>query len=130
MKCFWVSRNSPCATDQAEAIYLPTLPESNDRYVDGRVQIFLGLLASGSTTGVLYALDILSRLLGLAKRQLLLAALGILAAEQSDDGCVKLVSSVQELELHQEEVADDVTTNLLDEVSTSDCRATYECVSL
>lgn len=81
----------------------------------------LGLLAGGSTSGVLYALDILGRLLGLSKRHLLLAALGILAAEQGNDRGVELVSAVQELELHEEEVAHDFTTDLLDEVSTSNC---------
>jgi hypothetical protein len=86
--------------------------------------------AGGSTTGVLHALDILGRLLGLSKRHILLAALGVLAAEQSNDRGIELVSSVQELELHEEEVAHDLTTNLLDEVSTCNCGATCECVSL
>jgi hypothetical protein len=80
--------------------------------------------AGGSTTGVLYALDIFSRLLGLSKRHLLLAALGVLAAEQSNDRGIELISSVQELELHEEEVAHDLATDLLDEVSTSNCGAT------
>lgn len=86
--------------------------------------------AGGSATGVLYALDILGRLLGLSKGHLLLAALSVLAAEQGNDRGVELVSSVQELELHEEEVAHDFTTDLLDEVSTSNCGATCECVSL
>ena len=84
----------------------------------------LGLLAGSSTTGVLYALDILGRLLGLSKGHLLLAALGVLTAEQSNDRGIELVSSVQELELHKEQVAHDLTTDLLNKVSTSDSGAT------
>jgi hypothetical protein len=80
--------------------------------------------AGGSTAGFLHALDILGRLLGLSKRHLLLAALGVLAAEQGNDRGVELVSSVQELELHEEEVSHNVTTDLLDEVSSSHCGAT------
>jgi hypothetical protein len=94
------------------------------------LSLSLWLLAGGSTTGVLYALDIVGRLLGLSQRHLLLAALGVLTAEQSNDRGIELVSSVQELELHEEEVAHDLTTNLLDEVSTCNCGATCECVSL
>jgi len=84
----------------------------------------LWALAGGSTTGVLYALDILGRLLGLSERHLLLAALGVLTTEQGNDRSVELVSSVQELEFHEEEVSHNVTTNLLDEVSSSHCGAT------
>jgi hypothetical protein len=84
----------------------------------------LWALAGGSTTGVLHALDLVSRLLGLSKGHLLLAALSVLATEQGNDRSVELVSSVQELEFHEEKVSHDVTTNLLDEVSSSHCGAT------
>jgi hypothetical protein len=94
------------------------------------LSLALWALAGGSTTGVLHALDIVGRLLGLSKRHFLLAALGVLATEQSNDRGIELVSSVQELELHEEEVSHDVTTNLLDKVSSSHCGATCDCVSL
>ena len=106
------------------ALYLPEKMEKKYERLFCDSLFLLRLLAGGSTAGVLYALDILGRLLGLSERHFLLAALGVLAAEQSNDRCVELVSSVQELELHEEEVAHDLTTNLLDKVSTSNCGAT------
>ena len=72
----------------------------------------------------MHRFDFIGRLLGLSQRQFLLPALGVLASEESDDGCVELVSSVEEGELHQEEVAHDFTANLLDEVSGAHGRTT------
>lgn len=52
------------------------------------------------------------------------AKLLLLARKQSVDRCVELVAALEEVELEDEDVLDDLATELLDECASSGCGTT------
>lgn len=76
------------------------------------------------TSSILHALDLLGRLLGLAKGHL--PALAVLAAEKSVNRCIKPIPAVKKLQLHDENKTEKITTDLLNEVAGCHGRATCE----
>lgn len=69
---------------------------------------------------------------GLAEGKLLLGSLKalLLTGEEGVDGSVELVAAVEEVELHHEEEADEVTAELTDERAGSGSGSTCSIASL
>lgn len=80
-----------------------------------------------SSAGISNRPGVACALLGLAKRELVLGGLEalLLAGEKGVDGSIELVATLEEVKLHHEEEADEVTAELADERASSGSRSTW-----